>query len=85
MLVPSPGSSLRAASSAMRRRGPEQGQPSSTSIPPRLESRWAERSPPTTAEEIWSCDQNINTYTGQTAWTSVTTDQYYRINKFTQN
>lgn len=46
----SPGRSFRAASSAILRRGPEQGQPGSTSIPARLDSRWAERRPPTTAD-----------------------------------
>lgn len=44
----SPGSSLRAASSAILRRGPAHGHPDSTSIPALLESRCADSSPPTT-------------------------------------
>ena len=53
-----PGRSFRAASSANLSRGPEQGHPASTSTPAFFDSRWADRSPPTTTDGTKSKCQN---------------------------
>lgn len=46
-----PGSSRLATSSASRNKGPEQGQPASTSIPALFVNRWADNNPPKTTKK----------------------------------